>query len=216
MLRAATQATTDSKLGCNSSNYQLCVGLQLKRLLTLCWVATGSLPVDFTVYGNIFLRPAASTAVPAGRRRRQLLQSTAEAPAPGQHLDMCWCSSVLISHCTLYNCQSGCCSHVLSLPLALMLMSYSFSRKHQCQRCCCYHSYSYCYCCSYHYHRHHHDCHHYHPPHHHHSRSHCCYHCFLLLLSIITASFVMVITIINIIVNISTCVYLVSPWCLLL
>ena len=61
----------------------------LKQLLTLCWAATGSLPVDFTVYGNIFLRPAASTAVPSGRQRRQLLQSAAEAPAPGQHLDMC-------------------------------------------------------------------------------------------------------------------------------
>ena len=61
----------------------------LEQRLTLCWGATGSLPVDFTVYGNIFLRPAASTAVPSDRRRRQLLQSTAEAPSPGQHLDMC-------------------------------------------------------------------------------------------------------------------------------
>ena len=60
-----------------------------KQLLTLCLAGTGSLPVDFTVYGNIFLRPAASTAVPSGKRRRQLLQSTAGAPAPGQHLDMC-------------------------------------------------------------------------------------------------------------------------------
>jgi len=53
---------------------------------------TGSLPVDFTVYGNIFLRPVASTAVPSGRRRRQLLQNTAEAPAPGLHLDNSWLS----------------------------------------------------------------------------------------------------------------------------
>ena len=60
-----------------------------KQLLTLCWAATGSLPVDFTVYGNIFLRPATSTAVPTDRRRRQLLQSTAEAPAPGQRTLAC-------------------------------------------------------------------------------------------------------------------------------
>ena len=102
------QAAADSLLGCN-------------RIFT---GGLHSVWQHFSATSNFHRCTIRQTAAAAAAKHRW------GTCARSAHLSMCWCSSVMMSHRSSYDCQSVCCRHVLLLPLSLMLMSCSFWKKH--------------------------------------------------------------------------------------